>query len=66
MELVPRNELRRPQDLATELAPEDREYLIQKLAEILVLDYQALTASTVQTGSLMNREPGGVAKIFST
>jgi hypothetical protein len=54
------NESARYGEPRTRLTSDDREFLVAKLAEILVLDYQreqGVTGPTVKTGSDCNRKP---------
>jgi hypothetical protein len=54
-----RDESERLSRQLTELRPQDRQFLIAKLAEILVLDYQAnqpVVQPTVKTGGRLDRK----------
>lgn len=64
------DESRQLAEQVTTLRPEDREFLIAKLAEILVLDYQQnqsvveaadepIAVGTVKTPTLLNRRRAG-------
>ena len=51
----------RDSEVRTRLSQEDRQFIVQKLSEMLVLDYQAnqaVTRPTVEKPSLLNRKAG--------